>query len=84
MSRDLAGRVFIGTSGYVYPHWRGRFNPGDLPAKSWFEYYAHHFQTVELNNPFYRLPTAPPSRHGGARPHQGSSSPSRRAVISRT
>jgi uncharacterized protein YecE (DUF72 family) len=54
----MAGRVFVGTSGYVYPHWRGRFYPADLPAKDWFAYYARHFETVELNNPFYRLPTA--------------------------
>jgi uncharacterized protein YecE (DUF72 family) len=54
----MPGRVFIGTSGYVYPHWRGRFYPADLPAKDWFAYYARHFDTVELNNPFYRLPTA--------------------------
>jgi uncharacterized protein YecE (DUF72 family) len=54
----MGGRVFIGTSGYVYPHWRGRFYPADLPATRWFAYYASHFDTVELNNPFYRLPTA--------------------------
>jgi len=52
----MAGRVFIGTSGYVYPHWRGLFYPPDLPQRQWLRFYVEHFQTVELNNPFYRLP----------------------------
>jgi uncharacterized protein YecE (DUF72 family) len=50
------GRCFIGTSGYVYRHWRGRFYPASLPARAWLPFYAERFQTVELNNPFYRLP----------------------------
>lgn len=54
----MAGRVVIGTSGYVYPHWRGRYYPAGLPATEWFRHYAADFDTVELNNPFYRLPTA--------------------------
>jgi uncharacterized protein YecE (DUF72 family) len=52
----MAGRCFVGTSGYVYPHWRQRFYPSGLPARQWLSFYARHFQTVELNNPFYRLP----------------------------
>lgn len=51
------GRCFIGTSGYVYKHWRGLFYPQALPARDWLAYYAARFETVELNNPFYRLPT---------------------------
>jgi uncharacterized protein YecE (DUF72 family) len=54
----MAGRVFIGTSGYVYPHWRGRFYPAALPPARWLAHYAEHFSTVELNRPFYQLPTA--------------------------
>ena len=46
----------IGTSGYVYPHWKGRFYPRELPQRDWLGYYAQHFDTVELNNPFYRQP----------------------------
>lgn len=46
----------IGTSGYVYPHWKGRFYPRELPQRDWLGYYARHFDTVELNNPFYRQP----------------------------
>jgi uncharacterized protein YecE (DUF72 family) len=50
--------VRIGTSGYVYPHWRkGVFYPSGLPVKQELAYYAARFRTVELNNPFYRLPT---------------------------
>lgn len=52
------GRVLIGTSGYVYPHWRQRFYPRKVPARAWLGFYARHFDTVELNNPFYRLPQA--------------------------
>jgi uncharacterized protein YecE (DUF72 family) len=51
-------RAWIGTSGYVYAHWRGRFYPRELPASRWLPWYATHFDTVELNAPFYRLPTA--------------------------
>lgn len=54
----MAGRVFIGTSGYVYPHWRGRSYPEDVPQRQWLRFYAKRFKTVELNNPFYRLPEA--------------------------
>jgi uncharacterized protein YecE (DUF72 family) len=54
---QMAG-VRIGTSGYVYPHWRkGVFYPSGLPARHELCYYAARFRTVELNNPFYRLPT---------------------------
>ena len=52
----MAGRVRIGTSGWVYPHWRETFNPKGLPQSRWLAYYAERFDTVELNNPFYRQP----------------------------
>jgi uncharacterized protein YecE (DUF72 family) len=52
----MAGRLRVGTSGYVYPHWRGVFYPSRLPAREWLPFYAAVFDTVELNNPFYRLP----------------------------
>ena len=48
---------FVGTSGYHYRHWRERFYPRSLPAREWLAYYAERFTTVELNNPFYRLPS---------------------------
>jgi len=46
----------VGTSGYQYDHWRGVFYPDDLPKKRWLEHYVRHFDTVEINNTFYRLP----------------------------
>jgi uncharacterized protein YecE (DUF72 family) len=52
------GKVWIGTSGYVYRHWRkGVFYPAGLKIREELGYYAARFPTVELNNPFYRLPT---------------------------
>jgi uncharacterized protein YecE (DUF72 family) len=48
--------VIIGTSGWQYRDWRGRFYPQKLPQRLWLEHYAQHFATVESNNAFYRLP----------------------------
>ena len=45
----------IGSSGWVYPHWRGRFYPADLPESAWLGFYARHFASVEINSSFYRL-----------------------------
>lgn len=51
-------RVYIGTSGYSYPHWgNGVFYPPGLPSGRWLEYYYQYFDTVELNVTFYRLPS---------------------------
>jgi uncharacterized protein YecE (DUF72 family) len=47
----------VGCSGWVYKHWRGPVYPHDLPSKKWFEHYAAMFNSVEINNSFYRLPT---------------------------
>ena len=49
--------VRVGCSGWNYPHWRERVYPKGLPPKRWLEYYARLFDTVEINNTFYRLPT---------------------------
>jgi uncharacterized protein YecE (DUF72 family) len=51
------GRLFVGTSGWSYDHWRGLFYPEDLPRSKWFAHYAKHFSTVEINYSFYRLPS---------------------------
>jgi uncharacterized protein YecE (DUF72 family) len=48
--------VRIGTSGWHYDHWIGRFYPEKLRKESWLEYYAQHFDTVEINNTFYHTP----------------------------
>jgi uncharacterized protein YecE (DUF72 family) len=55
MPRDGMHRIHIGCSGWVYGHWRERFYPPKLPQARWLEYYATQFDTVELNNTFYRL-----------------------------
>jgi uncharacterized protein YecE (DUF72 family) len=49
-------RLHVGTSGWVYKHWKRIFYPDTLPARSWFEYFSNVFSTVELNTTFYRLP----------------------------
>ena len=48
--------VWVGTSGWQYADWRGRFYPQGLPQRLWLEHYAEAFATVEVNNAFYRLP----------------------------
>ena len=50
-------RYFIGTSGWVYPHWRGLFYPEGVSQARWLELYCRNFSTVELNNSFYHLPS---------------------------
>ena len=50
------GRARVGCSGWQYRHWRGGFYPADVPQARWFEHYAARFDTVEINNSFYRLP----------------------------
>src|SRR3954451_12122659 len=46
----------IGTSGFSYTAWKGKFYPERLPAKQMLKYYAQRFPTVEINNTFYRMP----------------------------
>src|SRR5574341_511683 len=48
--------VLVGTSGWQYRDWRGRFYPERLAQGGWLEHYASRFATVESNNAFYRLP----------------------------
>jgi uncharacterized protein YecE (DUF72 family) len=48
--------VWIGTSGYNYPEWKGSFYPADLAAAKMLPYYAARFPTVEINYTFYRMP----------------------------
>ena len=49
--------VFVGTSGYSDPEWKGTFYPANLSAKQMLRYYGAQFRTVEINNTFYRPPT---------------------------
>lgn len=52
----MGGAVHIGTSGWHYRHWKGPFYPEKLPATKMLDFYTRQFDTVELNNTFYRLP----------------------------
>jgi uncharacterized protein YecE (DUF72 family) len=53
----LSGRIHIGCSGWYYWHWKGNFYPSDVPPGQYFSIYQEHFETVELNAPFYSWPT---------------------------
>ncbi len=46
----------LGTSGWSYPDWKGRFYPEDLPQRKWLPFYSDHFNSVEINMTFYRFP----------------------------
>ena len=52
------GKVHIGTSGWHYKHWLGPFYPSKLPTSKMLSFYLERFDTVEINNSFYRLPAA--------------------------
>ena len=51
-----AERIFVGTSGYNYPEWRGSFYPEKFATTKMLGYYAERFRTVEINYTFYRVP----------------------------
>jgi uncharacterized protein YecE (DUF72 family) len=46
----------IGCSGYHYPEWKGIFYPQDVHQRKWFEYYCQNFNTLELNQTYYKFP----------------------------
>jgi uncharacterized protein YecE (DUF72 family) len=48
--------IRVGTSGFAYPHWRGRFYPDELSEDGMLAYYASRLPAVEINNTFYRMP----------------------------
>jgi uncharacterized protein YecE (DUF72 family) len=50
--------IRIGTSGWHYDHWKGRFYPDKLAKTKWLQHYAQSFNTVEINNTYYHLPRA--------------------------
>ena len=66
-----AMKFHIGTSGYSYTEWKGKFYPKDISADQMLLFYAQRFDAVEINNTFYRMPkvemlehwarTAPPA-----------------------
>ena len=53
----VSENVFVGTSGYNYPEWRGTFYPEKFSTDKMLAYYAERFRTVEINYTFYRMPT---------------------------
>ncbi len=69
--RQPRGRLIIGCSGWQYRWWKGNFYPDDLPASRWLEFYTRHFQSVEINNTFYRLPPAATFEHWRQRTPEG-------------
>lgn len=58
IEESMPVEVWVGTSGYVYPDWVGRFYPRGTSSKRMLAYYAERFPLVELNFTFYRMPTA--------------------------
>ncbi len=53
----MAVKHCVGCSGWHYEHWRGIYYPKELPKSKWLSFYAQQFDTVELNNSFYRVPS---------------------------
>jgi uncharacterized protein YecE (DUF72 family) len=49
--------LYVGTSGWTYSEWRGRFYPEDLPHRDWLSWYARRFIATEVNASFYRTPS---------------------------
>lgn len=49
-------KLYLGTSGYSYYHWKGLFYPEGVPSKEFLSFYSRHFNSVEINSTFYRLP----------------------------
>ena len=52
-------KTFVGTSGFAYKPWKGKFYPAGLPDREMLPFYAARFDTVEINNTFYRMPADP-------------------------
>ena len=50
-------KIFVGTSGYGYKEWKGKFYPEKIAPKEMLRFYAERLSTVEINNTFYRMPT---------------------------
>jgi uncharacterized protein YecE (DUF72 family) len=59
---SLSNSLYVGTSGWTYEDWRGRFYPKDIPRKEWLHWYATQFLATEINGSFYRTPSIPAVR----------------------
>jgi uncharacterized protein YecE (DUF72 family) len=53
----MSGKLFVGTSGFAYKEWKPEFYPADLKSADMLRFYATRFNSVEINNTFYRSPT---------------------------
>jgi len=51
------GELYIGTSGYDYPEWKGLFYPSNVKRAGFLSYYAEQFNSLELNGTYYKMPT---------------------------
>jgi len=51
-------KILTGTSGYGYKEWKGNFYPEKMSADKMLAFYASKLPAVEINNTFYRMPTA--------------------------
>jgi uncharacterized protein YecE (DUF72 family) len=49
-------QLYVGTSGYSYKEWKGKFYPEEMPEKEMLHFYGERFNAVEINNTFYRMP----------------------------
>jgi uncharacterized protein YecE (DUF72 family) len=56
-SRRRIPTLRIGTSGWSYAHWRKIFYPESMPSTRWLSHYVRYFDTVEMNNSFYNVPS---------------------------
>jgi uncharacterized protein YecE (DUF72 family) len=54
---NRSAKLYVGTSGWTYSDWRGRFYPKDIAQKNWLAWYVAHFGSVEINGSFYRTPS---------------------------
>ena len=55
-AQNIKAQNFIGTSGYYYPGWIGKFYPENMKSSEFLIYYENYFDTVELNSTFYHMP----------------------------
>lgn len=55
-SPAMAGKIRIGTSGYSFADWVGVFYPETIAKGKMLDFYAEHFDTVEINSTYYRIP----------------------------
>lgn len=62
----MGGHIWIGTSGYSYPHWVGTFYPEAVPQDEWLAYYSAKLDAVEINTTFYGLPKRETFEHWAA------------------